>query len=123
MDPRSERPFVERSADVAELHVRSRFKGLTRGEDVWVWVRAPNTVGAGPWSDPATIIAAFKFRLRFIGSLQTYARIPRGGGLSRVSQGNAEIHRLPFRFPNPNLPTDFIERLGARFVDYFDDFA
>ncbi len=33
-----------------------KFAGLTRGKDVWVRVRARNTVGAGPWSDPATIM-------------------------------------------------------------------
>ena len=33
-----------------------RFTGLTRGKDVWVRVRARNTIGAGPWSDPATIM-------------------------------------------------------------------
>jgi hypothetical protein len=33
-----------------------KFIGLTRGKDVWVRVRARNTVGAGPWSDPATIM-------------------------------------------------------------------
>jgi hypothetical protein len=33
-----------------------KFSGLTRGKDVWVRVRARNSVGAGPWSDPATIM-------------------------------------------------------------------
>jgi hypothetical protein len=33
-----------------------KFTGLTRGKDVWVRVRARNAVGAGPWSDPATIM-------------------------------------------------------------------
>lgn len=33
-----------------------KFSGLPRGKDVWVRVRARNTVGAGPWSDPATIM-------------------------------------------------------------------
>jgi hypothetical protein len=33
-----------------------KFTGLTRGKDVWVRVRARNSVGAGPWSDPATIM-------------------------------------------------------------------
>ena len=33
-----------------------KFSNLTRGKDVWVRVRARNTVGAGPWSDPATIM-------------------------------------------------------------------
>ena len=33
-----------------------KFTGLTRGKDVWVRVRARNTIGAGPWSDPATIM-------------------------------------------------------------------
>jgi len=33
-----------------------KFTGLTRGKDIWVRVRARNTVGAGPWSDPATIM-------------------------------------------------------------------
>jgi hypothetical protein len=35
-----------------------KFAGLTRGKDVWVRVRARNTVGAGPWSDPATVMVA-----------------------------------------------------------------
>jgi hypothetical protein len=33
-----------------------KFTGLTRGKDVWVRVRARNTVGAGGWSHPATIM-------------------------------------------------------------------
>jgi hypothetical protein len=33
-----------------------KWSGLTRGKDIWVRVRARNTVGAGPWSDPATIM-------------------------------------------------------------------
>lgn len=33
-----------------------KFIGLTRGKDVWVRVRARNSVGAGAWSDPATIM-------------------------------------------------------------------
>lgn len=33
-----------------------KFGGLTRGKDVWVRVRARNTIGAGGWSDPATIM-------------------------------------------------------------------
>jgi hypothetical protein len=33
-----------------------KFSGLTRGKDVWVRVRARNSVGAGAWSDPATIM-------------------------------------------------------------------
>jgi hypothetical protein len=33
-----------------------KFDGLPRGKDVWVRVRARNTVGAGAWSDPATIM-------------------------------------------------------------------
>ena len=33
-----------------------KFSGLARGKDVWVRVRARNSVGAGPWSDPATIM-------------------------------------------------------------------
>ena len=32
------------------------FPGLTRGKDMWFRIRARNTVGAGPWSDPATIM-------------------------------------------------------------------
>src|SRR5205085_1070055 len=32
------------------------FPGLARGKDTWIRVRARNTVGAGPWSDPATIM-------------------------------------------------------------------
>lgn len=32
------------------------FPGLPRGKDVWLRVRARNTIGAGPWSDPATIM-------------------------------------------------------------------
>lgn len=32
------------------------FSGLERGKDVWVRVRAVNTKGPGPWSDPATIM-------------------------------------------------------------------
>jgi hypothetical protein len=35
-----------------------RFAGLTRGKDIWIRVRARNTIGAGPWSDPATIMVA-----------------------------------------------------------------
>ncbi|MGI9086643.1 MAG: fibronectin type III domain-containing protein [Chthoniobacterales bacterium] len=34
-----------------------KFGGLPRGKDIWVRVRARSTVGAGPWSDPATIMA------------------------------------------------------------------
>jgi hypothetical protein len=33
-----------------------RFTGLTRGKDVWVRVRGVNTIGAGAWSDPASIM-------------------------------------------------------------------
>jgi hypothetical protein len=33
-----------------------RFEGLTRGKDIWVRVRARNAIGAGAWSDPATIM-------------------------------------------------------------------
>jgi hypothetical protein len=33
-----------------------RFTGLARGKDTWFRIRARNTVGAGPWSDPATIM-------------------------------------------------------------------
>lgn len=33
-----------------------KFTGLTRGKDVWVRARARNSVGAGAWSDPATIM-------------------------------------------------------------------
>ena len=33
-----------------------KLENLPRGKDVWVRVRARNTVGAGPWSDPATIM-------------------------------------------------------------------
>lgn len=33
-----------------------KFSNLTRGKDTWFRVRAHNTVGAGPWSDPATIM-------------------------------------------------------------------
>ena len=29
---------------------------LPRGKDIWIRVRAINTIGAGPWSDPATIM-------------------------------------------------------------------
>jgi hypothetical protein len=32
------------------------FKALARGKDTWFRVRARNTVGAGPWCDPATIM-------------------------------------------------------------------
>jgi hypothetical protein len=32
------------------------FAGLERGKDTWFRVRARNVVGAGPWSDPATIM-------------------------------------------------------------------
>jgi hypothetical protein len=32
------------------------FTGLTRGKDTWFRVRARNIIGAGPWSDPATIM-------------------------------------------------------------------
>lgn len=35
---------------------RMRFTGLARGKDTWFRIRARNTVGAGPWSDPATIM-------------------------------------------------------------------
>ena len=33
-----------------------KFEGLARGKDTWFRIRARNTVGAGPWSDPATIM-------------------------------------------------------------------
>lgn len=33
-----------------------KFAGLTRGKDIWIRVRARNAVGAGPWSDPATLM-------------------------------------------------------------------
>ena len=33
-----------------------KFSGLERGKDHWFRVRARNTVGAGAWSDPATIM-------------------------------------------------------------------
>ena len=33
-----------------------RFDNLARGKDTWFRFRARNTVGAGPWSDPATIM-------------------------------------------------------------------
>ncbi len=33
-----------------------KFDGLQRGKDTWFRVRARNTVGAGSWSDPATIM-------------------------------------------------------------------
>jgi hypothetical protein len=33
-----------------------RFTNLTRGKDTWFRIRGRNTVGAGPWSDPATIM-------------------------------------------------------------------
>ena len=32
------------------------FTGLARGKDTWFRIRARNTIGAGPWSDPATIM-------------------------------------------------------------------
>lgn len=32
------------------------FDGLARGKDTWFRVRARNVIGAGPWSDPATIM-------------------------------------------------------------------
>lgn len=32
------------------------FDNLQRGKDTWFRVRARNVVGAGPWSDPATIM-------------------------------------------------------------------
>jgi hypothetical protein len=32
------------------------FRDCERGKDTWFRVRARNTVGAGPWSDPATIM-------------------------------------------------------------------
>ncbi|MDQ6623148.1 MAG: fibronectin type III domain-containing protein, partial [Verrucomicrobiota bacterium] len=32
------------------------FDGLPRGKDTWFRVRARNVIGAGPWSDPATIM-------------------------------------------------------------------
>jgi hypothetical protein len=34
-----------------------KIDGLPRGKDVWVRVRARNVIGAGGWSDPATIMA------------------------------------------------------------------
>ena len=33
-----------------------KLTGLPRGKDIWVRVRARNTVGPGAWSDPATIM-------------------------------------------------------------------
>jgi hypothetical protein len=33
-----------------------KFDGLPRGKDIWVRVRARNTIGAGAWSYPATIM-------------------------------------------------------------------
>jgi hypothetical protein len=33
-----------------------RFTNLTRGKDTWFRIRGRNTVGPGPWSDPATIM-------------------------------------------------------------------
>jgi hypothetical protein len=33
-----------------------KLEGLERGKDIWVRVRARNVVGAGAWSDPATIM-------------------------------------------------------------------
>jgi hypothetical protein len=33
-----------------------KLAGLTRGKDVWVRARARNTIGVGPWGDPATIM-------------------------------------------------------------------
>ncbi|MEY2564375.1 MAG: hypothetical protein QOH88_2568 [Verrucomicrobiota bacterium] len=33
-----------------------KFSDLARGKDTWFRIRARNTVGAGPWSDPATIM-------------------------------------------------------------------
>jgi hypothetical protein len=33
-----------------------KFSGLARGKDVWIRVRARNTIGASAWSDPATIM-------------------------------------------------------------------
>jgi hypothetical protein len=33
-----------------------KYSGLARGKDTWVRVRARNAVGAGAWSDPATIM-------------------------------------------------------------------
>lgn len=33
-----------------------QWPGLERGKDTWFRARARNTVGAGPWSDPATIM-------------------------------------------------------------------
>ena len=33
-----------------------KFSGLPRGKDVWIRVRGRNVLGAGAWSDPATIM-------------------------------------------------------------------
>jgi hypothetical protein len=33
-----------------------KFADLARGKDTWFRIRARNTIGAGPWSDPATIM-------------------------------------------------------------------
>ncbi len=33
-----------------------KIEALPRGKDVWVRVRARNVIGAGAWSDPATIM-------------------------------------------------------------------
>ena len=57
MDARSEWRDVEQSRDFP--YSRSfKFGGLTCGKDIWVQVRARNAIGAGAWSDPATIMVA-----------------------------------------------------------------
>lgn len=33
-----------------------KWTGLGRGKDTWFRVRARNAIGAGPWSDPATMM-------------------------------------------------------------------
>ena len=55
MDARSQWQHLERSETFPNSRA-FKFSGLTRGKDVWVRVRARNAVGAGAWSDPATIM-------------------------------------------------------------------
>lgn len=52
LDPNGPWSDIETFPNSRSFH----WTGLQRGKDTWFRVRARNTVGAGPWSDPATIM-------------------------------------------------------------------